>query len=180
MNQIELEKLIQKVIGMTIGEFKLQNMLKLNQKNAFQKTEQLLYNHNAFKDVIKEKEAMIDDLRAYGLPKKSKSITSYVGGEGMRDEKLPEEQIDEYIETIQNSIRLTRRCVETIDDALNAIVSDPYYDIIVMKYFDGKKLEDIADVFEKDVSTISRNRTRLVNQIKIKIFPDESINEMLH
>ena len=180
MNDIEMQKLIENVVGRCIGELKLQDMLKENKKNAFQKTEQLLYNYCDFKDVIKQKRSMIADLQKYGLPKKSKSITSFSGDEGMREIKTEQEQIDEYIESIENSMRLTIRCVSVIDAALGSVGNDPYYQVLVMRYFRKINLEDIAEYYGKDVSTISRNKNRLVNQIKIKIFPDESINEIMH
>lgn len=180
MNDIEMQKLIENIVGRCIGELKLQDMLKENKKNAFQKTEQLLYNYVDFKDVIKQKKTMIDDLLKYGLPKKSKSITSFSGDEGMREVKTEQEQIDEYVASIENSMRLTIRCVSVIDDALKSVSNDPYYNVIEERYFNKKNLEDIAEDIEKDVSTVSRNKNRLVNMIKIKIFPDESINEIMH
>ena len=49
--------------------------------------------------------------------------------------------------------------------ALQHIKDDPYIDIIYSHYRDGLTLEAIADELGKDVSTIKRNKKRLILKI---------------
>ena len=52
-----------------------------------------------------------------------------------------------------------------ISYALHVLADDPYIDIIYLQYRDGKTLEWIAEYFNKDVSTIKRNKKRLIQDI---------------
>lgn len=45
---------------------------------------------------------------------------------------------------------------------LNRISDDPYMDIIYLQYRDRKTLEWIAEIMDKDTSTIKRNKKRLI------------------
>ena len=45
---------------------------------------------------------------------------------------------------------------------LNRVSDDPYIDIIYLQYRDGKTLEWIAEILDKDTSTIKRNKKRLI------------------
>lgn len=45
---------------------------------------------------------------------------------------------------------------------LNSLSDDPYIDIIFLQYRDGKTLEWVAEYYNKDVSTIKRNKKRLI------------------
>lgn len=47
-----------------------------------------------------------------------------------------------------------------------------------MKYFEGKTREEIAEHFDVDVSTISRNKNRLINLLQIRLFSDEVIYQI--
>jgi len=47
-----------------------------------------------------------------------------------------------------------------------------------MKYFESKTREEIAEELEVDVSTITRNKNRLINTLKITLFSDEVIYEL--
>jgi RNA polymerase sigma factor (sigma-70 family) len=49
--------------------------------------------------------------------------------------------------------------------ALKQLSDDQYIDIIFLHYRDGKTLEWIAEYFEVDVSTIKRNKKRLIIKI---------------
>lgn len=49
--------------------------------------------------------------------------------------------------------------------ALNALYNDAYIDIIYFQYRDGKTLEWIAEIMNVDVSTIKRNKKRLISKI---------------
>lgn len=68
--------------------------------------------------------------------------------------------------------------VNIISDALKSIEDDDYYDIIPMIYFEGQSREDIAELFDVTVTTISRNKTRLINKLKTLIFADDVVKEI--
>lgn len=161
-----------------IKGLKKQRFLKEKSLTAYQKTEQVLYNYNNFKETIKDKKEQIEEIKAEGLKSKSKDITFYSTG-GFVDNDY-EARIEEKIQSLRDSISLTERYIKTIDAALEKIRDDKYYDIIILKYFQGKTVEEISEYFDyKDPSTINRNKSRLINQLKIILFSDEVIKEML-
>lgn len=52
-----------------------------------------------------------------------------------------------------------------ISYTLKVLSDDPYIDLIYLHYRDGKTLEWIAEYYEKEVSTIKRNKKRLIIKI---------------
>lgn len=54
---------------------------------------------------------------------------------------------------------------DSIGYALRTLMDDEYIDVILLQYRDGKTLEWIADFMEVDVSTIKRNKKRLIYRI---------------
>lgn len=71
-----------------------------------------------------------------------------------------------------------KKFVDIVDNALKEIVDDTYYDIIPMMYFENQSRESIAEYFNTSVTTISRNKRRLVNKLKYLIFADDVIYEL--
>lgn len=69
-----------------------------------------------------------------------------------------------------------RMCVE-VEKALAKIKGDKYYDVIEMYYFDEQPVESIATRIGCSISTASRNKTRLINELAIQLFSDEVIRE---
>lgn len=55
--------------------------------------------------------------------------------------------------------------VTAVNNALRSLSDDPYIDLIYLHYRDGKTLEWIAEYYEKEVSTIKRNKKRLITKI---------------
>ena len=49
--------------------------------------------------------------------------------------------------------------------ALRQVSDDPYIDIIYFQYRDRRTLERIAEYINKDISTVKRNKKRLIIQI---------------
>ena len=72
----------------------------------------------------------------------------------------------------------TIKLVAKIEDALKEIENDIYYDVIPMFYFHNETREYIAERFGCTETTISRNKTRLLNQLKLKLFSDDVIFEL--
>ena len=62
--------------------------------------------------------------------------------------------------------------------ALEDIKDDLYYDIIIMSYFEGRSREYMAEYFDTTVTTVSRNKNRLINKLKARLFSDDVIMEV--
>ena len=50
--------------------------------------------------------------------------------------------------------------------ALNQLIDDPYIDVIFLQYRDNATVEWIAEVMDREVSTIKRNKKRLVKILR--------------
>ena len=68
MDEKELTRVVLK-------ELEAMGMLK-RKNDVFKNTESVLYNYNTIKETISQRRDQINNLKKYGLPKKSKSITS--------------------------------------------------------------------------------------------------------
>lgn len=150
------------------------------EKTAYQQTEQLLYNYNGFKRIVKERMQEIDDLRKYGVPG-----TCGAGGERVQNGGLPhgivlpEESVESAVATVQRSVQSTVQVIALIDKCMAALKNDPYYPILEMRYFEGRTQEDIAVELNTTQKTISINKARLVKELAMRLFPDKVTAEMM-
>lgn len=98
------------------------------------------------------------------------------------DHKTAYEKTEELLRnynTFRNSDQpYTIKLVKKINDALDMITDDMYHDVIVMYYFEKKTREEIAEQYDTTVTTISRNKTRLINKLKPILFSDDVIYEL--
>lgn len=174
---VEMTELIKQVHAELMQELKRNKMVKPIKDSAFQKTEKLLYNYNQFKKVIEKKQEQIEMIAAIGLSNRSKSIV-IVPTTKTFDTRTPGEKAEDRIEEIQASMVQMQWYIQLIDDALDKISADQYFDIIRLKYFEGQTVENISYELECDPSTVTRNKNRLVDILKIHLFPDDSIMEL--
>lgn len=93
---------------------------------------------------------------------------------------IQEEKADDQIERLQQSIATTENFISIIDDSVNKLTDEPYYEIIRLKYFEKKTREEIAEHFDVDVRTITRNKNKLINRLKIDLFCDDVLLEMIN
>lgn len=168
--------LIKNIVESTIKELNDMKMLKKKPMTSYQKTEQVLYSYNDYKKAVQDKEEKIKEIKKYGLSKRSGSIIPMPSGSPKNASEEEKEQ--EAIETIQKSIVLTKRYIAIIDDALEKLKDEPYYELIEMIYFEGKTIEKVANHFNVDISTVSRKKKILINKLSIYLFSDDVINEL--
>lgn len=151
-------------------------------KTAYQRTEQLLYNYNGFKKIVAERMSEIEELCKYGVPEKS------VGAMGERVQTsrtnvgivLPEESVEAAVERVKASVQGTVDAIELIDKCMAALKHDPYYNILEMRYFEGRTQEDIALEYGCTQKTISINKNRLVRELSMRLFPNQVMEEMMN
>ena len=151
------------------------------EKSAYSKTESLLYNYNGFKRIIKEREQEIEEIIKYGVPQ-----TCGAGGERVQNGNLPhgivlpEEFVESAVQKLKRSVQETVDAINLIDKCMAALKNDPYYRVLELRYFEGRTQEDIAILFGCSQVTISNNKNRLVRELSMRLFPNQSIQEMMN
>lgn len=128
----------------------------------------------------------IDELIGKAAEKTARAVVAEMKRAGMVKEnhlgsfKKTERILYEYPDWLMqdNPTEETKRFCMLIEKALDRIRNDPYFEIIVLKYFRGYTHEKIAEHFDVDVSVISKRRTKLINQLRPVIFSDDFIREL--
>ena len=181
LTQSDLEQFASYVVNETIKVLENRHYIKNpNEKSAYAKTETLLYNYLGFKKIVSERLQEIENIKKYGVPKKSKDITKFSGAGGfVQGTVLEEDTVQDAVQTVQDSIKRMEYAIDLIENNMKALKYDPYYDILPMLYFDGSTQEEIATKFMCTQQAISYNKNRLVKQLAIRLFPEQSVNEML-
>jgi hypothetical protein len=151
------------------------------EKSAYAKTESLLYNYRGFQKIVAERMQEIEEIRKYGVPKKSKSITQYGGDCGgvPGGLVLDEESVEAAVHTVEASVEGTVQALALIDKCMESLKKDPYYCILEMRYFEGRTQEDIAIELKCTQKTISIQKSRLVKELAMRLFPNDVINEYM-
>lgn len=73
-------------------------------------------------------------------------------------------------EGLKNQIAQGMRELSRLDDAIKAVSGDFYGDIIKLKYIEGKTDEYIAEILNCDVSTVRRNRKRILKRMAVRLY----------
>lgn len=181
---VELAEIISKSVVNALEERGLvgkANKLKvpMNEKSAYAKTEALLYNYKGFIRIVEERMKEIDDLRKYGVPK-SCAVTEFVNKGGYpQGIVLESESVEAAVHNVERSVQDTVQVINMINKCMSALKSDPYYKILEMRYFEGRTQEDIALEFNCTQQTISNNKSRLVRELAMRLFPNQVVKEMV-
>ena len=176
----EAEQLINDTVSKTVNELLKQKMIKKSDMNTYQKTEQLLYNYNNFKEVVKDKQEMIEQIKQVGISKTSCSFLPMPQDTGFKYIPSEQEKNDAAIAELESSIAVTSNFIKLIDNALKTIKSDPYYEVIEKCYFEGKKQYVVSKEWATPINetTVGRNKNRLVKKLSIYLFSDDVIKEL--
>lgn len=179
IEQQELENLIKETVKATILELGLDKHPPKKERSAYNKTEQLLYNYNNFKRVVKEKLEQINEIKKYGVPHKGGAVHTYAGGNTVHGLATVDETVDNAVHTVQVSVQGIVDVINMINEAMQGIKNDPWYPILEMRYFDGMGQDDIAKAMNCTQPNVSYHKSRLVKELAVRIFPDEIVKEMM-
>lgn len=168
----ERSKDYKEITNYILEELSKRNLLRKS-STTYQNTESLLYKYNDLKKSIEDREEEIEEIKVTGLRSKSKSILQMPQG-GPHNDELETDIINGLI----MDIKKTQLIINRIDRIINKFKSDKYIEIVKLKYFEGKTQQDIADYFDKDTTTIWRNNKRLINEIKVYLFPNDVVKEL--
>ena len=163
MNEKDIEKIADRVA---------EKLMKINKVDKYEETEAMLRAYPNYKRIIEKNNERINEILKNGLGKikKIKPVESVQGGL-KKYEGLPELEL-ERIEHLKSENAKVERRIIRVDNALEGIKNDGYYDIIILRYFKEWTIDEIAEDFDVDRKTIGRNRTRLVKKLQYSLFPE--------
>jgi RNA polymerase sigma factor (sigma-70 family) len=145
--------------------------VEAGQRNYFRETEKLLYSLPALNLSVAEYEEDISKNTLITSRERSKDVvrpsTSNSGSYGLHPDEIYNSKLA--------SIERTKKQIQRIERALETVQEDQYYNIIPMKYFDEMHVDDIADRLNCDVSTVRRNKNRLINKLKVVLFGADAL-----
>ena len=164
MNEKDIDRIAEKII----------EKLKTNQKNDYYKeTEAMLKAYPNYKLTIERNNERIQEILKNGIGEQKKSVNNDVRVKGgiVEFKGIPEIEIEKIEHLKSENLKQEKRIIR-VDNALIHIENDPYFEIIDLKYFKNWTIEEIAEKFDVDKSTIGRNRTRLVKELRFYLFPE--------
>ena len=182
LDEADLKTIVELVIKTTLDTLEKRNLITSEkpEKTAYQKTEQLLFNYNGFNRIVAEKKQEIEDLRKFGVPKKCGGVTEFVQKGGLpQGIVLEDESVEDAVRSVQRSVQDIVQVINKIDNAMCVLRSDPYYPILEMRYFEGRTQEDIALELKCSQQNVSKNKSRLVKELAMRLFPDQVAKEMM-
>lgn len=134
-------------------------------ESAYKMTEKRLYRYAVLCRRIVENKREIEelsDMNLDALRRTSKSFVSLLRS-GMRVDPIDAHEaqvamLKSYIAADEHEVRQIRR-------ALRFVRNDPYYMVVECRYFKAMTDENTAELLKCSLSTVRRNRTRLVRSI---------------
>lgn len=179
IDEIQKENLlVEKTVDVVFDTLRKNGFEIKEKKSTFQRTEQLLYLVPKLKQAIKHNKNRIKDLEENGLQKIQSGKGVHVVPATTPYKPDEEELVQKEISKLNQRNKIVNSSIKWINEILLTFKEDKYYELIRLKYYENKTREEIAEYFECDVKTISRNRNRIVNDLKGMLFPNDSINEL--
>lgn len=175
-NDFKIEEL-SKTITENVFDILRKNGFEIKEKkNTFQRTEQLLYLIPQLKEAIKHNNQKIKDLDEYGIVKKAKVVHIVTDANNLKKDE--DELINQEISKLKQRNYIINSQIKWVNGIILKFKNDKFYKIIELKYFKNMTHEQIAEHFECEPRTISRNKTKLINSMKSLLFPNDSISEL--
>ncbi len=141
-------------------------------KDAYKATERRLYAHPYMKQKLADDKEMLAELEQYGPRGKSKSVGRFVKS----SIRLTPEEIYEAVHLdLEATIDSDTMEVEAVQRALSSIMDDKHAYCVIGRYFEDKEDEAIAEKIGCDVSTVWRNRKRLVQRMAVLLYGADAL-----
>ena len=169
----DIKKEIQTEVKKQLGILKENNGSGKNILTPYQKTIKLLKSYRYYKNRIEYLKNNLDNIeikKKYSIGE-IKAVNNNNLSEMERKEIIKEERLKE-IEFFEYGINL-------IDYGLSSIEEEKYKEIIPLIYFEKLRMEDVAEKFNVDTSTIKRNRNKLVEIMSLSIFDSEILKDLI-
>lgn len=173
------EEVKNELVKKVLEELKNKKLLK-NPKSSYKSTEKILYSLNVLPEAIKliDEEVKKLEEEAKGIAIPTAKSNSLILNERNNTYVYGDETLETRISELKQISVKAKSQIRLVKSALKKIENDKYYDIIPMYYFEEKTIEEIAEECEWAVGTVSKHKKRLMNDLKVYVFPDTFIEEL--
>ena len=167
------------IVKKVLEELKNKKLLK-NPKSSYKSTEKILYSLNVLPEAIKliDEEVKKLEEEAKGIAIPTAKSNSLILNERNNTYVYGDETLETRISELKQISVKAKSQIRLVKSALKKIENDKYYDIIPMYYFEEKTIEEIAEECEWAVGIVSKHKKRLMNDLKVYVFPDTFIEEL--
>lgn len=167
------------IVKKVLEELKNKKLLK-NPKSSYKSTEKILYSLNVLPEAIKliDEEVKKLEEEAKGIAIPTAKSNSLILNERNNTYVYGDETLETRISELKQISVKAKSQIRLVKSALKKIENVKYYDIIPMYYFEEKTIEEIAEECEWAVGTVSKHKKRLMNDLKVYVFPDTFIEEL--
>ncbi|GEM_PF-1451495 len=167
------------IVKKVLEELKNKKLLK-NPKSSYKSTEKILYSLNVLPEAVKliDEEVKKLEEEAKGIAIPTAKSNSLILNERNNTYVYGDETLETRISELKQISVKAKSQIRLVKSALKKIENDKYYDIIPMYYFEEKTIEEIAEECEWAVGTVSKHKKRLMNDLKVYVFPDTFIEEL--
>lgn len=144
--------------------------------DCFKATEARLYAYPVLIENIRQYKLDIADLKTEKVTEKSKDITCWSGGSGVR--LTPEEKQEARIMAVEVKLQRDWAEVNTINRGLQRlrdIFGGPAVEFLEKIYFSGMDLQQLADAESASLSSIQRRRTQMVRKMSLILYGAEAL-----
>ena len=172
MSAIDVKKIIHDTVVETLAVYTQTQ----KPQDCYRATEQRLHAYPVLLDNIKRYKLDIRDLQREKVTSKSKDITSWGGGSGIR--LTPEERQQAKIMAVEAKIARDTAEIECINNILlrmERLTSEADVAFIKQIYFQGLPLQGLADAEGVSLVYQQRRRGRLLRQIAVMLYGAEAL-----
>ena len=145
-------------------------------QDCYKATEARLYAYPVLLENIRQYKLDIADLKVEKVTEKSKDITCWTGGSGVR--LTPEEKQEARIMAVEVKLQRDWAEVNTINRGLQRL-RDHFgvsaVEFLEKIYFSGVDLQQLAEEDGSSLSSVQRRRTRLVRQLALMLYGAEAL-----
>lgn len=167
------------IVKRVLKELESKKLLK-NPKSSIASTKKMLFGYKVLPDAIKLTEEEIKKLEKElkEIPVPTAKSNSLILNEKGNTYVYGDETLKTRISELKQIVVKAKSQIRIVDRALEKIQDDEYYDIIPLHYFEDNTFEKIAEICDWATGTVSKHHKRLLNVLKIYMFPDTFMDEL--
>ena len=147
--------------------------------SMIQRTEAMLYDYPRQKNALLNEIAERNEIQKHGLFTGSANPSDVFQKNHRVDRASEYERQEEVIHKLNRLIKQAKDKVDKVEQVLDLVKDDPFYDLIRLKYFEVRTDAEIGRHFKISVASVRDQKNRIVGRMAGQVFGEEYLNTVL-